>query len=482
MSTEYCSRCGARGAPTSRDAFDARFCWRCFDGEADAERAAEIIAAAEDRWDARRMLGDIADPRALPALLAGLDHSSTDVRRGVLSAIGLVGDPAATSSVVALLEDPDRRTREATVQVLGDLGGPDALDALADLLDDEELGTLVAVALAWHRDGRAFDTLISSDANPLAMRNAARTPMVALSWLNDPRAVPVLLDRLAGLQSEYVASEPPQKWVFRERAQEISRVLAFFGGDDAIAAVDRARSVFRHFNTAMPLDFVPVPPRFPTLADELADARRTVPKWSLELVEVDEPIVEPVTKFGGQPVWIDEPAWPLTKDGTPMTFFAQVVVPDSDGKLAYLFIDPEDELNGTLGSNANAVFAQPGGAPARYVQQPTGPRYVSSRFDMSRFQPRLRFGFVERRPLLTGGRDPLDWTPFVEEGTATESDWNKVAGTPLWLQGPDAPNGDGWRFLFQFSAEAIGHEFGDGAVCYGFVSDDGGGAFTWQCH
>jgi hypothetical protein len=41
---------------------------------------------------------------------------------------------------------------------------------------------------------------------------------------------------------------------------------------------------------------------------------------------------------------------------------------------------------------------------------------------------------------------------------------------------------DGWKFLAQFSAGLVGHEFGDVAECYVFVADDGRGAFFCQCH
>jgi hypothetical protein len=61
-------------------------------------------------------------------------------------------------------------------------------------------------------------------------------------------------------------------------------------------------------------------------------------------------------------------------------------------------------------------------------------------------------------------------------------DWNKIGGTPAYLQGEDRPPGTGWAFAFQFTAAWAGHEFGDVAECYGFLNSDGRGAFLWQCH
>lgn len=57
-----------------------------------------------------------------------------------------------------------------------------------------------------------------------------------------------------------------------------------------------------------------------------------------------------------------------------------------------------------------------------------------------------------------------------------------MAGKPLTPQGEQLPPGDGWTFAFQFSAAWAGRELGDGAECYGFVREDGTGAFLWQCH
>src|SRR4051812_18836685 len=55
----------------------------------------------------------------------------------------------------------------------------------------------------------------------------------------------------------------------------------------------------------------------------------SVPKLKIEQFRrVEQPVTEPVTKFGGQPVWLGEPAWPISRsDGVPMQFVCQVSVP-----------------------------------------------------------------------------------------------------------------------------------------------------------
>ena len=99
-----------------------------------------------------------------------------------------------------------------------------------------------------------------------------------------------------------------------------------------------------------------------------------------------------------------------------------------------------------------------------------------------------RFRFRSRRvpapalrPTLEDWADPVTWG--YEDATLPDDDreWNKIAGTPRWLQADETP-GPGWRFAFQFDAGATDQELADGAVCYGFVNDAGEGAFLWQCH
>jgi hypothetical protein len=82
--------------------------------------------------------------------------------------------------------------------------------------------------------------------------------------------------------------------------------------------------------------------------------------------------------------------------------------------------------------------------------------------------------------------NPAEWSwPDLPSGSwlvDDSRDWNKLGGTPLFLQGEEWPPGDGWHFAFQFTAGAAGAERGDGAECYGYINDDGRAAFAWQGH
>ncbi len=427
------------------------------------------------------MLADISDVRALDVLIDASGHESSEIRRAILFSIALIGDRSATPAVAARLDtSEDKRVRLTAVKALADLGGDAAVDALVPLLDDSDLCIDAAIALAWLGDPRAFPILVGALAEP-DTRNPARTPAVALTWLGDRRAVPHLIRRLDAFADAIARSDPPD-WSYLSRAESIARVLRQFGGPKADVAIERALHAFPGLNLLIPMDEEPVAPQFPTTADDESDPDRVVPKWSLELDEPSTPVVEPVTKFGGQPVWIENPTWPLTSDRTPMTFYGQVRIPDSSGRMAYLFIDPEGETNGVPLSGGNALIVQPGQSPERFLSTPIGPRYVTWEDDRTRFITRFHRRFEERRALLTPGLDPTDWDAYLLARSETEADWNKVGGNPLFLQGPEWPDSEGWTFLFQFTAAHIGTEFGDLAECYGFIRDDGGGAFLWQGH
>ena len=89
------------------------------------------------------------------------------------------------------------------------------------------------------------------------------------------------------------------------------------------------------------------------------------PGARLEFVSADGPISEPVTKIGGQPVWLEEPQWPFSRiSGEPMQFLGQFTL--GGGRLAYVFMGDED-LSGLPEGGDNAVVIQPGGRIPDFV-------------------------------------------------------------------------------------------------------------------
>ncbi|MFC4062932.1 hypothetical protein ACFOWE_32020 [Planomonospora corallina] len=185
--------------------------------------------------------------------------------------------------------------------------------------------------------------------------------------------------------------------------------------------------------------------------------------YRLVLSKADAPILEPVTKLGGQPVWVDEPQWPLSTElGTPMMFLGQFRLPGEEVRMAYLFMtdDEEDHVDGTWESEQgeNALIVQPGRVPSfiTVTDDAEGPTMSE---DLA----------VELVPA-----SPAE----LEEG------WdNRLGGSPTWVQGEEYPPGD-WSFLLQLNdgGEFYGVNFGDAGVGYGFLSADGReGRFLWQC-
>ena len=147
----------------------------------------------------------------------------------------------------------------------------------------------------------------------------------------------------------------------------------------------------------------------------------------LVLSKADAPILEPVTKLGGQPVWVDKPQWPLsTKLETPMMFVGQFRLSGEEVRMAYLFMtDGEDYVEGTWDSEGgeNALIVQPGRVPSfiTVTDDAEGPTMSE---DLA----------VELVP-----------TSAAE----LEEDWdNRLGGSPSWLQDEEYPPG-AWTFLFQ---------------------------------
>ncbi|HEX5040062.1 MAG TPA: HEAT repeat domain-containing protein [Candidatus Limnocylindria bacterium] len=480
----YCPRCGFR------EPLDPQLCYACMDGEADPQRATEILAAAEaGNGDALRMLAAIDDSRAIDVILTAAGHPNSDLRRAAFTSLSAIGDPRAESIAIDALGDADVRVRAAAIGCLADIDGPGAADALAGQLAHPEDRVHAATALAWLHDDRAVEPLLAAVDHPSLGGNAYRSVGSALAWIGDPATVPPLVRVLEEMTERWVASQPtpgsPPRpdWGAEMVATDVATALLLIGGSAAEAAVARAQ---RGFGGSL-RPFLPVAPEYRPFAYRAApDRLRTVRRWSLELRPAGMPVRAPVTKFGGQPVWLDAPTWPVGKDGGPMTFMAQFAVPDDDG-LAYLFIDPSplDALDFGDPGWAGCLFMQPGPPPPRHVSQAVGPTYASEVHDTSRdrFVLGMRFKLTEYLPTLEAGWEYPDWEVLRTEPPTDrddDRDWNKIGGSPRYLQGGPPPGE--WRFLFQFTAQHVGREMADGAECYGLIDPDRRGLFLVEGH
>ncbi len=227
----------------------------------------------------------------------------------------------------------------------------------------------------------------------------------------------------------------------------------------------------------------------------------------VEFVEVDAPITEPVTKLGGQPVWLGEPQWPLGRElGRQMRFICQVALDPEllgvpSGKMAYLFMTGGGEgeyVDGTWEPEGgeNAVIVQPStrtayGAKIEATPSATGPT-------LYRFARGIHGGTMvpvscEYAVTLTPGEEPnpsddAEQTAWSDEQFDAHCDslaHNKIGCERCFVQGDEYPEGGSWKLFLQLEVMEVPVfvTFGDAGVGYAFVSGNGEkGRFLWPCH
>ncbi|MFJ9343120.1 hypothetical protein ACIRP0_28090 [Streptomyces sp. NPDC101733] len=89
-----------------------------------------------------------------------------------------------------------------------------------------------------------------------------------------------------------------------------------------------------------------------------------LPRLRMSFRAARESVMEPVSKFGGQPVWLDGPALPVhPSSGEPLVFIGQFRVPGDEVRLAHLFLREEGVVMGgdTPEDGEAVVLVQPGG-------------------------------------------------------------------------------------------------------------------------
>jgi hypothetical protein len=85
-------------------------------------------------------------------------------------------------------------------------------------------------------------------------------------------------------------------------------------------------------------------------------------QYRIEFTEVHSAVTAPVTKFGGQPIWLQRPQWPQSRQThEPMRFICQVSLPETIApglprRMAYIFMTDGDEyVDGTWESDLAAA-------------------------------------------------------------------------------------------------------------------------------
>ncbi|MGV3605937.1 MAG: DUF1963 domain-containing protein [Planctomycetaceae bacterium] len=224
-------------------------------------------------------------------------------------------------------------------------------------------------------------------------------------------------------------------------------------------------------------------------------------KHRIEFEEAFSPITEAITKFGGQPVWVGEPQWPLSRQtGNLMRFVCQIRLTDdlfplTMSQMAYLFITDEEDgafVDGTYEPEGgeNAVILQPGVPAIPTKNLSTGPSLyrMIEKPGHDRLQPEpceflVRLTVDEDVPFVPEGELWKKSAEEVQEVTG-RLDENKIGGTPVFMQGDEFPFKGNCRLLLQLDSCSVPFyiNFGDAGVGYAFLNDNADQAkFLWQC-
>jgi len=215
----------------------------------------------------------------------------------------------------------------------------------------------------------------------------------------------------------------------------------------------------------------------------------------IDFIRVAEPITRLETKFGGSPVWLERPEWPLSRSsGQPMIFIGQIALepdqfPNAVARMAYVFIadDPGGET-WDADSGENAVVLQPGSIDIEHRDLRTGPtvpvalenprngevEYVPAEFAV-RLSKRAEPGFARMSELHA-------WTPAERDKYVAALEGNKIGGSPLFLDDARLPFED-WRLILQMDSSRVPFfvNFGFGGWGYAIANADCSRAkFLWQ--
>jgi uncharacterized protein YwqG len=221
----------------------------------------------------------------------------------------------------------------------------------------------------------------------------------------------------------------------------------------------------------------------------------------IQFTAASAPIVEAVTKFGGQPVWIAAPQWPLSREtGNPMRFIGQIALDGhlfagGAGKMAYIFMtDEEAFVDGTYEADGgeNAVIIQPDGnlPVCELVANATGPtlsEMVEEAGTRRMVEEDREYAVQLKRasePDFVDESARDDWTEEQFGAHAEALDGNKIGGSPLFLQADEFPDDGPWKLLLQLDSSQVPFpiNFGDAGIAYIFIDPSlTTGKMLWQC-
>lgn len=205
---------------------------------------------------------------------------------------------------------------------------------------------------------------------------------------------------------------------------------------------------------------------------------------------VSEPVQTPITKFGGQPVWLTEPQWPLSSgwDKRPMMFIGQIELnpqlfptPNvSVPKMAYLFVTHAQNMEEGFfdpdiidpDGGENAIILQPGGEilidTAPLVN---GPTLWDDHGESYEGIPQLQ---EAQDPEFLASKSYITLTKDEQNSYSDEVDGDKIGGVPFFFQGDGWPDDSSWRLLLQLHAnfKPFCLLVGGSPTIFAFVNED----------
>ena len=149
------------------------------------------------------VLGKLADPAAVPALLSAAKDPDPETRLYAVWSLGALADPRALETVLESSQSDDPGARKMAAYVLGRLGRKEAVPRLRVLLEDStaDVRWNAAIALASLKDPSGLPVLhtmidrtslarlsLTGDQAEAAMVNALK----ALALLRNPESLPLI--------------------------------------------------------------------------------------------------------------------------------------------------------------------------------------------------------------------------------------------------------------------------------------------------
>ena len=134
-----------------------------------------------ERYQAASALGQLGDPKALPALLQALDDEDPNVHIAAARAVGKIGDLNAIQNLFDAYERRTVRFAEPIFEAIGEiLGRTDPDDK-----NRAVFSRIVDRLIQFVQQDDSFDTIVR-----------AKAAAEALGKTRDPKAIPILLERL----------------------------------------------------------------------------------------------------------------------------------------------------------------------------------------------------------------------------------------------------------------------------------------------